>query len=371
MLQISFSKHQADVMRHWYVGLQRRILGDPRWAPLRPLYPVTAEAMADLMSSHSHHGTIVSNVHCMLDQPVAGAIAAAIDEFLRQDLGVPVSAHLDSPAVIRGATVLTELGHVDLPRLDAGIVVDMLAYFSKQPVYPGSYVAGPERCTLKEARGGNFASFPITTVFACPHLVEVANAPETLAIVEHFLGTTPSILGYCAWWSFARPERPIEAQLYHRDADDYRFVKLFIYLTDVGPDDGPHTFQERTHDPAYLAQVRDRWSGGREEFDRWMFRTLRKTDGQVRRVLETEPITKTGPKGSRFLASTSGIHKGPPPQKSDRLVCQVLYGVSPRLQETFVPLRMGTPETAHIPPSVMLPPGDYVNRLFVEPATAR
>lgn len=370
MLNIRLSDYQVDAIRHWYVGLQRRILGEPRWAPLRPLYPVSAEAMADLTSSHGLHARVVGHALCTIDEPVVGAVAAAIDDFLRNDLGVPTSALLDSPEVIGVAKTLTELGHADLPRLDAGIVEDMVAYFAKQPVYPGSYVAGPERCTLDEARKGNFASFPIATVFGCPHLVEIANAPQTLAAVEHYLATTPMILGYCAWWSFARPKRPIEAQLFHRDGDDYRFVKLFIYLTDVGPDEGPHTFQERTHDPAYMAQVRDRWPGGRAEFDRWLFQTLRKTDGQVRRVLGTEPITKTGPAGNSFLVSTSGIHKGPPPQKSDRLVCQVLYGVSPRLQETFSPLRGGTPATAHIPAWVTEPPGDYVNRLFLEPAPA-
>ena len=70
-------------------------------------------------------------------------------------------------------------------------------------------------------------------------MAAIANEPYTLSIVERYLGATPTILGYTAWWSFAQPDEARDAQLFHQDMDDYRFVKMFIYLSDVGPRTDP------------------------------------------------------------------------------------------------------------------------------------
>ena len=94
---------------------------------------------------------------------------------------------------------------------------------------------------------------------------------------------------------------------------------------------------------------------------------FRKSDAQSKRALDAEPIELTGPQGTRFQANTFGVYKGPPPQKSDRLVCQVLYGVTPRLQETISPVKLGTAEASHLPPNLAEAPYDYINRLFLDP----
>ena len=171
-----------------------------------------------------------------------------------------------------------------------------------------------------------------------------------------------------AWWSFADPAGATEAQKFHIDLDDVKFCKLFIYLTDVDEDSGPHTYIGGSHDMELITKLRDQWPGGSEEFNKWYFNTLRKTDGQVKRIFGRDPTHLTGPRGTRFVADTFGVHKGVPPKKGERLVCQVEYGVSPLLKEPVVPLRMGSKATRHIPDSATTPPLDYVNRLFVLPA---
>ena len=367
MPSIFLSKSQTRQLRDWNVAFHKLILTEPRWEPLRKLYPMSLEEAAKIATSQTLHLKVLDSIYRQLDRSTGEFVIAAADEFIRQHLGVPRLTLVDDPDVVEAADTLSHLGHVSLPSVDAERVAEMRAYFEAQPVYPGSYVAGPERCTLDEARGGNFASFPLTAVFNCPHLVEIANTPETLAIVERFIGTTPTILGYSAWWSFAQPDHPIEAQLFHLDGDDYRFVKMFIYLTDVGEEDGPHTFFERTHDLDYLGAIRDGWPGGRREFENWLFGMLRKSDGQSKRALGAEPVELTGPRGTRFVANTFGVHKGQPPQKSDRLVCQVLYGITPRLQETIAPVKLGTAEASHFPPTLAHAPYDYINRLFLDP----
>ena len=154
------------------------------------------------------------------------------------------------------------------------------------------------------------------------------------------------------------------------DLDDLKFCKLFIYLTDVDEDSGPHTYIGGSHDLEYINELRGQWPGGAKEFNKWYFGSLRKTDGQVKRVFGRDPTHLTGPRGTRFVADTFGTHKGVPPKRGDRLVCQVQYGVSPLLKEPIEPLRMGSDGTRHISDSATTPPLDYVNRLFVLPAAA-
>jgi len=160
-----------------------------------------------------------------------------------------------------------------------------------------------------------------------------------------------------------------DAQLYHRDGDDYRFCKLFVQLTDVDEDGGPHTFVEGSHDWNTVRALREKWSGGPVEFNEWYFGTLRKADDKVERVFGRKGVKLTGPAGTRFLVDTSGIHKGTPPVKADRLMAQVLYGVTPHAQAPLLagrfPIPAGSLKGARVPKRVADPPFDYVTWLFL------
>ena len=292
----------------------------------------------------------------------------AIDEYIRHDLAVPPLDMETSPEARRSLEHMKDQGYTYLPPVDADTAAAMLAYFESQPVHPWAYVKDGTRCPLDEARKGKFACYPQDRVLACPHFLEIANDPAVLSVVEGYLGTLPTILGFSAWWSFADPTGATEAQKFHMDLDDMNFCKLFIYLTDVNEDSGPHTYMGGTHDLEFISGLRGQWPGGMAEFNKWYFGSLRKTDGQVKRVFGRDPTHLTGPRGSRFLADTFGVHKGVPPKIGERLVCQVLFGITPLIKETIEPLRMGTDAARHIPDSATTPPLDYVNRLFVLPA---
>ena len=49
-----------------------------------------------------------------------------------------------------------------------------------------------------------------------------------------------------SWWSFPSNEK-IGPQLFHRDYESFNFVKLFVYLTDVGKENGPHEYIIRSN----------------------------------------------------------------------------------------------------------------------------
>ena len=355
---------QAGFMLLWYLGLQRHILGAPHLAPLRPLFQADAGRLTDLAYVRRLHYAAMCHIAHALDGALSGLMVRAIDEFVRGAMDVPPMAGTEGS---EAAKTLSALGHVDLPPIDAGQVADMGAYFADKTAHPGAY--GTEGTA--EA---NIAHYPAATVLACPHVAEIASDPLTLAVVERHLGTAPVILGFTAWWSFAGRAAPRDAQLFHLDNADYRFCKLFIQLTDVDMDAGPHAFMERTHDPTHVGALRRDWPGGTKEFDDWYFLRLRKTDAETRHYLGGDPVYIAGPAGARFLVDTRGIHKGLLPRERDRLVCQVVYGVTPFMQgvlleEGIFPLAVGSPETRHIPRRLATePPLDYLNRLFLAAA---
>ena len=360
----------TDNVVTWLQGLKKHIDSSPHLAPLQGFYTGDACSSTDHTSFIGVHQQVIWHICSTLNTQYLDLMVRAIDEYIHGPLGVPPSDLDDGPVVRDALDHMRDTGHTYLPPVDPEWTARMMDYFESQPVHPWAYAKDATQCTLKDARKGKFASYFLDQVFACPHLLDIANDATVLSVVEGYLGTVPTILGMSAWWSFADPAGATEAQLFHLDVDDLRFCKMFIYLTDVDEDNGPFTYMEGTHVLEYLGDIRRQWPGGVDEFDKWYFRTLRKTDGQIKRVFGYDPVQITGPAGTLFMANTFGAHKGMPPKTGERLACQVLYGISPMFQEQFEALIMGGPGTGHVHEAAITPPLDYVNRHFMQPAAA-
>lgn len=211
----------------------------------------------------------------------------------------------------------------------------MLAYFLGQRVMgPG----GQPRWLLEVEAGATMASYPLSTVVACPGLLEAINAPDILSIAAGYVGCKPTISSLGVRWSFPEAREREGTQLFHRDPDDWRFLKLFVYLTDVGPDAGPHVFVCGSHETAARLRARPY---GRAALERKF------GAGRIRTI--------TGPLGTSFMADTHGIHRGEPPVGAARLILQVQYSVLPIFAFRYRPVPTALPQG--------LDP--YVNRLIV------
>jgi Phytanoyl-CoA dioxygenase (PhyH) len=145
------------------------------------------------------------------------------------------------------------------------------------------------------------------------YLHRLALDPKLLALIASYLGCRPYLNAINVWWSFPGQDKAEEAQNFHRDEDALRFVKVFIYATDVTMDDGPHVFVAGSHrEPVLLAP-----SGYK-----------RLTDDQVLSAFDSSRIRFiTGKAGDAFVEDTFGIHKGQLPVKGRRLGIQFLYSV--------------------------------------------
>lgn len=156
------------------------------------------------------------------------------------------------------------------------------------------------------------ANHAITDVLAAPHLLLLANRLDVLALVEEHLGCKPTITSLSAWWSYPTPTGPQHAELFHRDIDDWRFVKLFVYLTDVNEDQGPHVYVRNSAHSASL------------------WRAERYSDEEVHAEFGADNrLDLVAPAGSAFLENTTGLHKGTPVRAGTRLLFQAVYGLSP------------------------------------------
>ncbi|OKO76735.1 hypothetical protein AC629_32530 [Bradyrhizobium sp. NAS80.1] len=188
----------------------------------------------------------------------------------------------------------------------------MRAFFSENkcadPYRPelGQFIA-PGRAPQQT----HVAFFPNETVIRAPHVVQIANDPRILSVVSGFLRAKPTISYMTAWWSMPnRDGKAEQAEQFHRDVDDIRFVKLFCYLTDVDETSGPHMFVPGSQNVNKLTTIR------------------RYEDREIAEAFGADSLcTFTGKAGTAFLENTYGFHRGVPPTAKPRLLFQILYSL--------------------------------------------
>ena len=227
--------------------------------------------------------------------------------------GTRESSPQDAQARIASHALLTE-GIADLGKLlDRAQCEALVDYFSALEVFDPYRAEAPRFRPLGEGRHPNahIAHHDPLDIVRAPALMALANRKDILAAVELFLGCKPTLAYLAAWWSYATPVGAQQAEFFHRDVDDWRFVKLFVYLTDVGPDQGPHVYVARSSSSPVLAQIR------------------RFTDDEVSASFAPEQIlTMTGNAGGAFLEDTFGLHKGQPVANGQRLIFQAVYSMN-------------------------------------------
>ncbi len=230
---------------------------------------------------------------------------------------------------------LEKHGLVELaPLVSSAAVNKMFGYFIDKPVmapHGGRVPVGdlpPDTAS---------ASYDLETIMGCPGLVELVNSPTVLKIASAYLRCRPTLSSLGVRWSLPNATRNALYQSFHRDIDDWRFLKLFIYLTDVTETSGPHDYVRTSHQSTFG------------------FRERRYEIAEVDARFGLDKLrTITGPAGTTFMADTLGIHRGGVPTGSARLILQAQYSLLPVYAFEYAPRDMNA---AAIDP--------YSNRLMV------
>ena len=245
-----------------------------------------------------------------LRRMVRGALAAGI--------GTDPGLREPTPAEGRDVDLLRRDGGCALPPLfPPAELADVRSFFAACP---------PARVDAK------FDEFGLGDVIACPHLLAAIGSAPVLRRVAAYLGCTPTLSSLGVRRSQASAA-PASVQHWHRDYDDWHTVKLFVYLSDVGEEDGPFQFVPGSH------------------LERGTVRAEQYTEQRV-----GSAVAMLGPAGTTFMADVRGIHRGRVPQRAGRLVLQAGWSMLPNYALSYTPLAT--------PASVPRGWNPYVSRLI-------
>lgn len=146
-------------------------------------------------------------------------------------------------------------------------------------------------------------------------LLRLALDEKLLEIVAVYLGMLPSLYSVAAWLNFPTDSAPKEAQLWHRDPEDLKIVKTFIYLVDVDSERGPFCYIPGTQPFGEQAGLVPRHADA-----------IRISDDEMEAAIPRQNWTAcTGPAGTMILADTVGYHRGGHAHAGQRILITFTY----------------------------------------------
>jgi len=151
-------------------------------------------------------------------------------------------------------------------------------------------------------------------------IIHLANDPGILQLAKDYLNVTPTISNISLWWGTYSESDPRDNELFHRDKDDYNFLKLFVYLTNTGAKDYNLVFVENS-----LNSIK-------------ATKKLRYSKDEIIQMFGKESIVHlTGGRGTGFFGANYSVHNGTTPVSKERktLVLQIQYSVRGIMGEEY------------------------------------
>jgi hypothetical protein len=266
------------------------------------------------------------------------AVVSSLAGFLRVRHGMPERKHAAGIEHEKTLAALRENGHVLLgPLLTPSQLAEIRAYLANKLVAPHGRRL-PNFPAQQPPPGMRMAEYSLADTLECPHLLALANSAPLVRLASHYIGCKPTISAIGLRWSYPQTGSGKGLQGFHRDCDDWRFIKVFVYLTDVDVAAGPHVYVSGSHQ------------------EHCGMRLQAYSDDEIASSYDESCITSvTGSAGTGFAVDTRGIHKGMVPTQKPRLLLQVQYSLLPVYMYRYeAPQRM---ESGQL--------DGYINRLFV------
>ncbi len=159
-----------------------------------------------------------------------------------------------------------------------------------------------------------------------PSVKLLLESHELNKFIENSVGLPVKIKFFQGFWSF-----PVDnakgSQLWHRDRDDLREMKMFIYCNSVDENTGPHAFLPFSHNYNFNKFAEAKL----HKADRLLISDQSRTrfdDSKIKLLYpDVEIKLFTGPRGTAFLENTHGLHRGYPPVNKPRLMFAICWCV--------------------------------------------
>jgi hypothetical protein len=157
-------------------------------------------------------------------------------------------------------------------------------------------------------------------------IVQFATNRKWLEIIHNILGSQPYLIGIDAWITLPPPKAIlnyddvkslVSSQMWHRDCDNLRDIKVMTYLTDVEHENqGPFEIVTDTHKFNFFNPFKYELGSG-----------MRVADSYIQKKYKKNINTFLGKSGSTFIADTRGFHRGKTikDNKYYRVILQLLF----------------------------------------------
>lgn len=146
---------------------------------------------------------------------------------------------------------------------------------------------------------------------------EFSNDPLLLHLASMHMGSSAHPIDSTLWYSFASSAPSGDAaQMFHYDLDTLRWLKVFVYLTDVGPRSGPHEFVPASHKP------------GGVPIELMSRGYARLEDQEIDKYCPQGRKQILGQKGTVILGDTRCLHKGNAVGSGYRLIFSPIFAPS-------------------------------------------
>jgi hypothetical protein len=159
-------------------------------------------------------------------------------------------------------------------------------------------------------------NFFIEDLIKLDYIQDLICDSSIIDICKNYFQHTPVFAEVNMWWSIVNQNKSSSeaAQLYHFDLDATKWLKIFIYLTDVDLQSGPHCYVSGTH-------IND--DSSKKLLSKGYVRI---SDKEMSENYSPNKFnTILGPRGTIVFGDTRAFHKGLKPIKNDRLILELTY----------------------------------------------
>tara|TARA_B100001057_G_scaffold499668_1_gene611207 strand:- start:1872 stop:2885 length:1014 start_codon:yes stop_codon:yes gene_type:complete len=151
-------------------------------------------------------------------------------------------------------------------------------------------------------------------------ILKIGLKEEFLYLASLYLGIYPFLGRFYAWYDFPTNENETSSQCWHKDTDDKKFFKIFIYLNEVTDRNGPFCYIKKTHQSKRRKNIKKYF----KKTDYSTFDVLE--DNDVNNLYSANDIVEcNGSLGTTIFADTSGYHRGKKLQNDKRIMLVFEY----------------------------------------------
>jgi hypothetical protein len=241
-----------------------------------------------------------------LDEPLRRLIA-----FVRPPKSLPKSALLSDAEIDDVVSNVRTRGWAILPiRLHTDDIDELRNISISAPAYSDNY-ASSKIVDLTSRHQARY-EWPVAELLKTPAIQNLLKDSSFHRIAQDYLGCLP-ILTSISMWLDNVYDGTYDAYIYHYDNDGPRFLKFFIYLSDVDVENGAHSFIEGSH--------------GHRKPNKFQHAVRYDRNALLTHYGERNEIIFSAPAGTIIVEDTSGFHRGSPIKKGHRLLVQLEYSV--------------------------------------------